>query len=113
MVAAAGKYQITDLLKGVILTTVIVAILGYIDYITGELSIDILYMFCVIFVTWFTNGIIGALCILEIIFAKSTADYLDHVNIMTFVYDWNSFYSIVVNIIVCILIVKLKKTLLK
>lgn len=108
-----GRYHIADIIKGIILTTIVVSILGYIDFITGDISIDILYMFCVIFVTWFSNGIIGALCILEIIFAKTTADYLDRVNIVTFIYDWNILYSIIVNIIVCILIVKLKKALSK
>ncbi len=108
-----GKYRIADLIKGIILTTIIVAILGYIDYITGDISIDIFYMFCVVFVTWFTNGAVGALCILEIIFAKTTADYLDSVNIVTFIYDWNILYSIIVNIMVCLLIVKLKKALSK
>ena len=107
------KNSKSDFAKALILITIIVSILGYIDYITGEISIDILYMACVFLVTWYTNGIMGVLCILEILLAKVTADYYDHVDIWSSIYNSNVLYTLAANIIVCALIVNLKKALSK
>ena len=105
--------RISGFLKALVLTSIIVSILGYIDYITGEISIDILYVLCVFFVTWYTDGVIGILCITEILLTKITADYYDNINILSVVYDSNIFYTILTNVIVCVLVIKLKKALSK
>ena len=107
------KLSTGDIIKGVVLTTIIVAVLGYFDYMTGEISIDIFYMFCVLAVTWFTNGYIGALSIAEIVFARTIADYADKEDIVSKLYCWNSLNYILINILVCVLAVKLKKALSK
>ena len=102
-----------DFFKALVLMSIIVTILGYVDYVTGEISIDILYLFCVFFVTWYTNGRMGLLCIVEIILAKITADYYDRVDVLSQIYDSNMFYTISVNAIVCVLVIQLKKALTK
>ena len=107
------KRRKPNYIKALILISMIVSVLGYIDYITGEVSIDILYLFCVFFVTWYTNGILGIICILEIVLTKLTADYYDKINILSGFYDWNIFNTILVNFIVCVLVIKLKKALNK
>jgi hypothetical protein len=104
---------VPDLFKTLVLTSIIVSILGYIDYITGEISIDILYMLCVITVSWFSNRIIGILCIAEILFAKITADHFDHVVVGSHLYEWNTFNYLIIYLIVCILVGGLKKVLSK
>jgi hypothetical protein len=99
------------LCKASLLATLIVLILGYIDFITGEISIDILYLICICFVTWHTNTLLGLLCITEIFFAKMTADYFSQIKIGTSLYEWNAVSQIITYIIVCLLVRKLKKVL--
>lgn len=105
------KYNLVYLLKIITFTTVIVSILGYIDNVTGEISIDILYLLCICLVTWYTNILIGILCVVEIILAKISADYFGQIRVGTHLYEWNILNDIVTYIIVCILVGKLKKAL--
>ncbi len=105
--------SISDFIKAVILITIIVSILGYIDYITGEISIDILYILCICVVTWYTNIMIGVLCIIEIIFSKTTADFYDNVKIGSHLYEWNTFSYLFVYLVLCVLVGCLKKVLSK
>ena len=65
------KYSSTYLLKVFVIITLIVSVLGYIDSLSGEASIDTLYIACVGAVTWHTSRTIGVLCLLEIILAKT------------------------------------------
>ncbi|GFE60481.1 hypothetical protein [Geobacter sp. AOG2] len=104
-------YNIFHVVKAVVLTTIIVSLLGYIDCITGEISIDVLYIFCICVVTWFTNTLIGIVCVLEIILAKTTADYYDHIKIGSHLYEWNTFTYLFIYLVVCLLVKKLKKAL--
>ena len=102
-----------QLIKIFIIATVIVSILGYIDYITGEISIDVLSMLCLIVVTWFSNRIIGTICVIEILSAKVTADYFDNIKIESHLYEWNLLNYFIIYLITCILVVSLKKALSK
>ena len=106
-----SKYRITYLLKVFAIITLSVSVLGYIDYLTGEASIDTLYIACLAFVTWYTNRSIGFLCIFEIIVTKTLADYYDYVKIGTHLYGWNALDYILVYIAVCLLVANLKKVL--
>src|ERR1035437_8069756 len=103
------KNRISDLIKALLLTTIVVSILGYVDYITGEISIDVLYILCLCVVTWYTNTLIGILCVFELIFAKTTADYYDHIKIGSHLYGWNTLNFILIYFIVCMLVGKIKK----
>ena len=105
------KYSSTYLLKVFVIITLIVSVLGYIDYLSGEASIDTLYIACVGAVTWNTSRTIGLLCILEIILAKTLADYYDHIKIGTHLYGWNALDYILVYFVVCLLVGNLKKVL--
>ena len=113
MIKPVEKCRSKDLVLGIILTTIIVVILGYLDHLTGEISLDVFYMFCVLEVTWFTNGYLGTLSIMEITLAKAMADYYDKVDIASNLYCWNGLNSILINVIVCLLATKLKKKLSK
>ncbi len=105
------KYSSTYLLKVFVIITLIVSVLGYIDYLSGEASIDTLYIACVGAVTWHTSRTIGVLCLLEIILAKTLADYYDHIKIGTHLYGWNALDYILVYFVVCLLVGNLKKVL--
>ena len=105
------KHRVSDLIKALILTTMVVSMLGYVDYLTGEISIDILYIFCLCVVTWFAGTFMGVLCVIELIFAKTAADYYDHVKIGSHLYEWNTLNYIFIYFIVCLLVGKLKKVL--
>jgi len=107
------KRGLTYLVKTLIIVTIIVFALGYFDFITGEISIDILYVFCICLVTWYTNTLFGILCVIEVIFAKTTADYFDRVRVVSHLYEWATFNNIVIYIIVCLLTGKVKKELSK
>jgi hypothetical protein len=108
-----NKRRISDIIKALVLTTLVVSILGYVDYITGEISIDILYILCLCVVTWYTGTLIGMLCVIELVFAKTTADYYDHIKIESRFYEWNAFNYILIYFVVCLLVGKLKKILSK
>lgn len=111
MTGTETKISSAYLCKATVLATLIVIILGYIDFITGEISIDILYLVCICFVTWHTNTLLGLLCISEIFLAKMTADYFSQIKIGTSLYEWNAVSQIITYIIVCLLVRKLKKVL--
>ena len=100
-------------IKAIILTTFVVSILGFIDHKTGEISIDVLYILCLCVVTWYTNTRIGILCVIELICAKTTADYYDHVKVGSHLYEWNALNYIFTYIIVCLLVGKVRKLLSK
>ena len=99
--------------KVFILTTVFISALGYIDYITGEISIDLLYILCVSIVRWHTNTYLGIICVFEIIIAKVAADYFDQIKIGSHFYEWNMFSNLCMYLIVCLLIGNLRKVLSK
>ncbi len=113
MVHSIKKTSITDVIKAILLTTLFVSFLGYIDYITGEISIDILYILCICVVTWYTNLFLGLLCIVEIIVSKITADYYDNIKIGTHLYGWSAVNFIFICIVISLLVVNLKKVLIK
>lgn len=100
-------------LKAFFLTTVFISALGYIDYITGEISIDILYILCVCIVRWYTNTYLGIICVFEVVIAKVAADYFDQIKIGTHFYEWNMFSNMFMYLIVCLLIGNLRKVLSK
>ena len=101
----------TDFVKILSITTVVVVILGYVDFMTGEISIDVLYVLCLSLVTWYAGTLMGILCVIELILAKTTADYYDHIKIGSHLYEWNTFNYIVTYIVICLLVGKLKKVL--
>lgn len=111
MPAAEAKKNFVYLCKAVIITTAVVALLGYIDYRTGEISIDILYLLGMCLVTWFTGTFFGFLCIAEIFLAKTSADYYSQIKVGTYLYTWNSFSDIIMYAVVCVLVSRLKKAL--
>ena len=95
------------------LISIIIAVLGYLDYITGEISLDILYMLCIIVATWFTNTYIGLICVVEVVFVKTVADYYDNIRVGSHLYEWNTVNYILFYLITCLLIGKLKTLLTK
>lgn len=97
--------------KALVLTTIIVSLLGYIDYVTGEISIEILYILCICLVTWYTNTFIGAFCVIEILLAKTTADYYDQIKIGSHLYGWSTVNYVLIYIVVCVMAGKLKRAL--
>ena len=108
-----SKHSIHDSIKAFIITTIIVSMLGYVDYITGEISIDVLYIICICFVTWYTYLVIGILCVFEILLAKIFVDYYDNIKIGAHLYEWNTFSYLLMYLIICILVGQLKKALSK
>jgi hypothetical protein len=111
MTVTPKKYRVSDLIKALTVTTIVVSILGFIDYLTGEISIDILYILCLCVVTWFAGTFIGLLCVIELVFVKTAADYYDHIKIGSHLYEWNTLNYFFIYFIVCLLVGKLKKVL--
>jgi len=96
-----------------VLFSIVITALGYLDFITGEISLDILYMLCIIAATWFTNTYFGLICVVEVIFVKIAADYYDNIRVGSHLYEWNTLNYIVFYLITCLLIGKLKSLLTK
>jgi hypothetical protein len=105
------KKSVAYYLKAFILATIIVTILGYLDFKTGEISLDLLYLLCMCLVTWYTNTYLGMLCVFEIFLAKTSADYFCQIKVGTHLYEWNALNDVIMFIVVCILVGKLRKVL--
>lgn len=101
------------LLKILAFSTFLVSILGYVDFVTGEISLDVLYLLTICLVSWYTNTISGLFIVFEIMIAKFSADYFSQIKVGTHLYEWNSLNDLITYVIVCILVVKLKKSLTK
>ncbi len=94
-----------------VIAAITILLLGYIDYLTGEVSLDMFYMLSIGLVTWYTNRFLGVLCIIEVLLVKISADYFCQVKVGTHLYEWNSFNDIIMYAIVLLLVAKLKKVL--
>lgn len=105
------KKSVVYLCKAVVIATIIVSILGYIDFKTGEISIDLLYLLCMCLATWYTNTLLGMVCVIEIFLAKISADYYCQIKVGTHLYEWNALNDILMFAVVCILVGRLKKVL--
>jgi len=113
MPTSSKKYNKLEIIVTLILITFIVSILGCIDYLTGEVSVDILYILTLCVITWFTNIYFGILCVFETLISKITADYFDHIKIGSHLYEWNAINYLIVYLVVCILVGNLRKALSK
>ena len=111
MTNTVTKKSLTYIFSAIILTTIIVSILGYIDFKTGEISLEILYLLCTCLVTWYTNIFLGLLCIIEIFLVKTSADYYCQIKVGTHLYEWNTLNYIIMYVVVCVLVGKLKMVL--
>ena len=105
------KKSLTFLFSAITLTTIVVSILGYIDFKTGEISLDVLYLLCICLVVWYTNTFLGLLCVIEVLLAKISADYFCQVKVGTHLYEWNTLNYVIMYIVVCVMVGKLKKVL--
>ena len=63
-----------------IFTTAVALILslGYVDYLTGDYSMEMFYLVAIYAVTWFTNKWFGIICAIEAVSAEALADYCVH-----------------------------------
>jgi hypothetical protein len=95
------------------LLTIAALALGYIDYVTGDVSIDLIYFVFIGISTWRTGTWIGLVCVAEVVFVKLFADYYDGFTINTNLYEWNSFSYAFIYTVTCVLIGKLKNIINK
>jgi K+-sensing histidine kinase KdpD len=93
----------------VLISYLLVVVIGYIDYLTGDYSILVFYIIPVSLAAWF-QGRSGAVFIsLAAGVARLVSDYYSY-SAATFKY-WNSFQDMVFLLIMGILIALLKKQL--
>jgi hypothetical protein len=57
-----------------LIITAILSTIGYIDFKTGEVSLDIIYIITIGVVTWYLGTLLGIVSIFEIIIVKVFAD---------------------------------------
>jgi hypothetical protein len=92
-----------------VIGVILVAIIGYIDFLTGDYSLLVFYMLPVALVAWFVGfwrgGFIAVLCGV----ARILADYVTFTN-KRLLY-WNTFEDSVFLIVVSLLIFLLRKSL--
>src|SRR5512138_2523902 len=89
-----------------IIGLILVAILGYIDYLTGEYTLLVFYLIPIALVTWYVGCWRGILIALLSGFANFIADYMSASNLGLFY--WDSLQETVVMIIVAISIYGLR-----
>lgn len=110
MTNSADKLPLTGNIRAGIITTLVASALGYLDYLTGNISVDGLYFICVVAVTWLSGSVVGALCVLEVIFAKWLADSHTSFEVSSLVNTWNSLSSVGFNLTAWFLTNELKKS---
>lgn len=88
---------------------ILVVLIGYIDYVTGDYSILIFYLLPVSFVSWFSGRWFGSLSAFAGGVARFLSDYSLAVN-PHHIY-WNSFEDTCFLVIVAFLIALLRKAL--
>ena len=77
-----SEYPVLHLIKVFILATIVISIIGYLDYKTGEISLDVLYLLILGLTIWYSSTLIGVICTIEILSAKTTAEYFDNIKIV-------------------------------
>jgi len=93
----------------------ILVILGWLDYVTGDYSLIIFYMIPVGLVTWYTgkgSGLIFSVLsfITRLLSDAASKSFELHYSTM---YYWNIFVELIFLLIMCLLISALKKSLEK
>ena len=87
----------------------LVAVIGYIDYLTGDYSLLIFYLFPISLVSWFVGCWRGVLVAVLCGLARFSADYMVVANLRHLY--WNSFEDAVFLIVVAFLIFFLRRAL--
>jgi hypothetical protein len=85
---------------------ILVLILGYIDYLTGEYTILVFYLIPIALVTWYVGCWRGILIAVLSGFASYIADYMSISNFSLLV--WNSLQDLAIMIIIAVIIYVLR-----
>ncbi len=84
---------------------VLIGLLGYADYLTGDYSIDTLYLAVIFGITWFAGAGCGLLCVLEAVLMEAIADHYSHADqAMTALHIWNWISDLLVFGAFCIMV---------
>jgi len=76
--------------------------LGYVDYLTGDYSMDTFYLLVIFGITWFTGRGFGAICAVEAVLAETFADYYSHNGeVLNSVYYWNWTSDLLIFLALC------------
>ncbi len=110
---SVSKKSTCSIVTSVTLLTCMALSLGYIDYMTGDVSIDLIYFIFIGVTTWYTSMWVGLLCVSEVVIVKLFADYYDGYSINTNLYEWNSFTYAFIYTVTCLLIGKMKTIIMK
>jgi hypothetical protein len=82
---------------------VLIVLLGYIDYLTGDYSMNMFYLVVIFAVTFFTNKYYGIVCATEAVMAEAMADYYVHKGfVFEMIYYWNWMSDLVIFVGLCI-----------
>ncbi len=113
MIKIDANKSLFKIVLSVLVLTIAALALGYVDYITGDVSIDIIYFIFIGISTWRTSTFIGLICVTEVVLVKLFADYYDGYTINTNLYEWNSFSYAFIYTITCLMVGKLKSIINK
>ncbi len=94
--------------REILIFTLVISVIGYFDYIYEDMTIDVLYLFCLCAVAWILNLAESIICIVEIMVAKVISDYCSHIKIGSTVYDWDAFRLFIMCIVILIITRKVR-----
>ena len=83
----------------------LVVMIGYVDYFTGEFSLDPFYLVVVFVVTWFAGAGCGMICVLEAVCAEAITDYYSVLGqAFTVSHVWNWVTDLLIFSAFCVLV---------
>jgi hypothetical protein len=93
----------------IIVLSVIIG-LGYVDYLTGDYSMNPFYLLVIFGVSWFTGRGFGTICAVEAVFAEIFADYYSHHgDVLNSLYYWNWTSDLLIFLSLCFLTAYIRK----
>ncbi len=96
------------------ISLMLIVLLGYLDYLSGDFSFDFFYLAVIFIVTWYTNFTLGIIFVAESVIAEVISDYYVHYDsVFQTLYYWNWFSDLFVFSIFCYLVSVIRNRIVK
>ena len=83
----------------------LIAVLGYLDFLTGDYSLDPFYLAAIFIVTWFVGIFCGMICVVEAVMAEAVSDFYVHGGeVFNPFHYWNWGSDLIVFSVFCLLV---------
>ena len=89
---------------------VLLAVLGYVDYLTADYSLALFYILYVVGLTWYTNIAYGMIGAFMATIAGAISDYFTHYDAVFHpIYYWNWINDLIIFIVISVTVSYIKR----